>query len=326
MSQWQNYGFPNNLHLAEPALVISGLIAAINERSFPVDSIPAPGPLAAINQSFISTIENATRNLCQNWFIRPDLSDVFCVDETDLLAKMNNPQSTPHGDLMLSDAALEDILEEPLIKLDPLAPLFSADWALQKYRMLNLCRIHRAFYNDAVLLFNGSIQPNPSYVKNDDNSITLITSMGGEKTRVYTEILSSTSQCLFINGTIYIFPNYYGRNVISSLHLAAANPYLAYNNRPVGGFSDYVLDNYYETADRIYEFDNYQMGMGLGSFSHCADDLPVASYAQPFPTQTPVFPTLPLRSTKPTVRGFGVGSLALTFDLTETLNFYDEEI
>lgn len=138
-SKWADYGFPDNLHLAKPELVATGLMLALKERviasGFNLDfTFLEIEPLKKRKEGGLSQA---------NWCLQFDsiLNTIvhlyydFTSDITDI--KLYPGLTSPGMTDVLGEAVIYHSYYTGGVKL---YRLFSLEWVLQRYKLLNLMR------------------------------------------------------------------------------------------------------------------------------------------------------------------------------------------
>lgn len=134
MSKWQDAGFPDRVRLSPPLAVANALYEAIVERMAAgmSGSVITPSRFAPLNSTlnrFYQNVDACLIDECNFWTVpgkARDFSGTFPDFETFDREKLS-----------------EAIGEELIIGMDKLSPRFFADWALQRYKILNQFYIRR---------------------------------------------------------------------------------------------------------------------------------------------------------------------------------------
>ena len=135
MSKWQEAGFPDRIRMSSPLKVAAALLAAVNERRaiwglWPLETMKRFTPFSYYNPSgFYSNIDFAAVDDCDAWTV-PELARDFSG-------------KYPTWKTFTKDSLAEAIGEEIIEGKKELSPRFFAEWALQRYKILNLFYIHR---------------------------------------------------------------------------------------------------------------------------------------------------------------------------------------
>lgn len=136
MSKWQEAGFPDRIRMSSPLKVAAALLAAVNERRAtwglqPLETMKRFTPFSYYNPSgFYSSIDFAAVDDCDIWTI-PELARDFSGEY-------------PTWKNFTKDSLAEAIGEEIIEGKKELSPRFFAEWALQRYKILNLFYIRWA--------------------------------------------------------------------------------------------------------------------------------------------------------------------------------------
>lgn len=134
MSKWQDAGFPDRVRLSPPLAVANALYEAIVERMAAGMSgaVITPSRFAPLNSTlnqFYHDVDACLIDECNFWTVpgkARDFSGTF-------------PDFGTFDREKLSEA----IGEELIMGMDKLSPRFFADWALQRYKILNQFYIRR---------------------------------------------------------------------------------------------------------------------------------------------------------------------------------------
>jgi len=140
-SKWADYGFPDNLHLAKPELVATGLMLALKERviasGFNLDFTALE--LEPLKKRKDGSVAGRAYNWCLQFdMILNNIVHLYYDFESDITDIKLYPGLTHPG--------MADFLGETPIYHSyytggvKLYRLFSLEWVLQRYKLLNLMR------------------------------------------------------------------------------------------------------------------------------------------------------------------------------------------
>ena len=145
MESWEKYGFPDP-HLATPYYPFVGLVKALNERleligGEPFDLVDSEffQPYATIPLGLLNSLDS-TIMVTGEQFINPDRFDL--LDDT---LPADNMRYTRKDLLLLGAEGIEENIISPSLSwgFTHLAPNWSAEWAIQRYRIINAMRYKR---------------------------------------------------------------------------------------------------------------------------------------------------------------------------------------
>lgn len=136
MSKWQEAGFPDRIKTAYPLKIATALLEAINERRAAIRLAPMdiPARLSELDSlslnNFYSVVDFFLIDQCELWTV-PELARDFSGEYPDY-------------SYFTSERLSEAIGEELIEGRKELSPRFFAEWALQRYKILNLFYIQKS--------------------------------------------------------------------------------------------------------------------------------------------------------------------------------------
>ena len=152
MESWEKYGFPDP-HLATPYYPFVGLVKALNERRELSGGKPYDIPeffqhYATSAHGLLNSLDAAIMNTGET-FINPD--------KFDLLTDSSPADSMRYTmqDLLLigAEGIEENIISPSFLGFTHLVPSWSAEYAIQRYRIINAMRYKRIY---DISIVNGS--------------------------------------------------------------------------------------------------------------------------------------------------------------------------